>query len=202
VKKRGGSVSIPVYVYSSTLKMNGRFTVAHKFTLNKESLKRKFAVYVVVASGRQDTKLYVGKTGDNREGCNPVISRCGNHFSYNKVHSQVRNKIRDHENRQYTYIFDLFDAYHTNPAKRRRAIDRINEMERWLNREVQAVIRDWDNCELLNPYSGSARVPSIENARRSSFRTKQARRKILGIVADMRQEISAGSLIRRIGRRG
>ncbi len=53
------------------------------FSLHQESLKRKFAVYVVVAKLNDDIKLYVGKTGDNREGCNPLISRCGNHFSYN-----------------------------------------------------------------------------------------------------------------------
>lgn len=69
--------------------------MAYKFTLNQECLKRKFSVYVVIAFGKEDIKLYVGKTGDNREGCNPLISRCGNHFSYNKIHSQVRNKKED-----------------------------------------------------------------------------------------------------------
>ncbi|MDH5716951.1 MAG: hypothetical protein OEZ22_04875 [Spirochaetia bacterium] len=52
--------------------------MAHKFKINKESLKREYAVYVVIAHSDSDIKLYVGKTGDNREGCNPIISRCGN----------------------------------------------------------------------------------------------------------------------------
>ena len=82
--------------------------MAYKFKLHPESLKREFSVYVVIAKSKKDTKLYVGKTGDNRDGCNPIISRCGNHFSYNKIHSQVRNKIHDHEQREYTYIFDHF----------------------------------------------------------------------------------------------
>ena len=43
----------------------------HKFTLNPESLKRELAVYVVISKGVGDAKLYVGKTGHNREGCNP-----------------------------------------------------------------------------------------------------------------------------------
>jgi hypothetical protein len=60
-------------------------------------LKREYVVYVVIEKDKNNIKLYVGKTGDNREGCNPLISRCGNHFSYNKIHSQVRNKIVDHE---------------------------------------------------------------------------------------------------------
>ena len=163
--------------------------MAHKFTLNPESLKRRFAVYVVAAKGRRDTKLYVGKTGDNRDGCNPVISRCGNHFSYNKVHSQVRNKITDHEARQYTYIFDHFDKYHRDRQKRRKAIDRINEMERWLNEEVQEAIRNIKHCQLLNPFSGSAYVAPHERSKRSAFRRAEARKKILGIVAEMKREI-------------
>ncbi len=163
--------------------------MAHKFTLNPESLKRRFAVYVVVANGRVDTKLYVGKTGDNRDGCNPIISRCGNHFSYNKVHSQVRNKISDHEGREYTYIFDHFDEYHHSLPERRQAIDRINEMERWLNQEVQDAIRGVDHCELLNPFSGSTYVPSVERSRRSAFRTEEARKKIMGIIAEMKRQI-------------
>jgi hypothetical protein len=167
--------------------------MAQKFTLNPESLKRRFAVYVVVANGRVDTKLYVGKTGDNRDGCNPLISRCGNHFSYNKVHSQVRNKISDHEDRKYTYIFDHFDEYHHCLPERRLAIDRINEMERWLNQEIQDAIRGVDHCELLNPFSGSVYVPSAERSRRSAFRTEEAHKKIVGIVAEMKREIGPNS---------
>lgn len=90
-------------------------------------------MYVVVAKSNDHIDLYVGKVGDNREGCNPLISRCGNHFSYNEIHSQIRNKIIAHETRDYTYVFEHFDSYSENPEERRVSIDRINEMERWLN---------------------------------------------------------------------
>jgi len=163
--------------------------MAYKFTLNPESLKRRFSVYVVIAKGQRDIKLYVGKTGDNRDGCNPVISRCGNHFSYNRVHSQVRNKIPDHEHREYTYIFDHFDDYHEGGHKRRRAIDEINEMERWLNQDVQNAIRSMKLCELLNPWSGRGRLSSSEQSKWLAFRTEDARQKIQGIVEEMVQEI-------------
>src|SRR6266852_3732892 len=53
--------------------------MAYEFTLHRESVKRKFAVYVVIAKAAQDTKVYVGKTGDNNDGCNPMISRCGSY---------------------------------------------------------------------------------------------------------------------------
>lgn len=166
--------------------------MAHKFTLNSESLKRRFSVYVVVARNSEDTKVYVGKTGDNREGCNPVISRCGNHFSYNNIHSQVRNKIDDHESRRYTYIFDHFDEYSESHSKRRVAIDRINEMERWLNQEVQAAIRGMSQCELLNPFAGKGYVSRAEKAKRAAdFRTEENRKKIEKIVALMKREIAA-----------
>ncbi|QDV12821.1 hypothetical protein CA51_27070 [Rosistilla oblonga] len=163
--------------------------MAHKFTLNPESLKRQFAVYVVVAKGDDDTKLYVGKTGDNREGCNPVVSRCGNHFSYNKIHSQVRNKIPDHEHREYTYVFDHFDEYCEDIDLRREAIDRINEMERWLNEEIQRLIDGAGDIELLNPFSGKGYVRKSERIKRSAFRTQESQRTITGIVTIVRREI-------------
>jgi hypothetical protein len=163
--------------------------MAHKFTLNPESLKRQFAVCVVLAEGTSDTKLYVGKTGDNREGCNPVISRCGNHFSYNSIHSQVRNKIPDHENREYTYVFDHFDEYSDDVSQRREAIDKINEMERWLNEEIQRLVRGAVDMELLNPYSGDGHVRRSERTKRSAFRTEEAQRKISGIVTEVKRQI-------------
>ncbi len=163
--------------------------MAHKFALNPESLKRQFAVYVVIAKGRDDTKLYVGKTGDNREGCNPVISRCGNHFSYNKIHSQVRNKIPDHEYREYTYVFDHFDEYTDNDDQRREAIDKINEMERWLNEEIQESINGVADVELLNRHLGNGHVRKSDRNKRSAFRTQEAQRKIAGIVAEVKREL-------------
>lgn len=163
--------------------------MAYKFTLNPESLERRFSVYVVVAKGETDIKLYVGKTGDNREGCNPVISRCGNHFSYNKIHSQVRNKLTDHEDREYTYIFDHFDEYWEDEKKRRIAIDRINEMERWLNMEIQKLAAMREDCELLNSFSGKGYVSKDERAKRTDFRTEEAKSKIDQITAEVAKEI-------------
>lgn len=159
----------------------------HTFQLHRESLQRKFAVYVVVAKAAAHVDLYIGKVGDNREGCNPLISRCGNHFSYNKIHSQVRNKISDHEMRDYIYVFEHFDDYVDDLAIRRPAIDRINEMERWLNQEIQAAVADLDSIKLLNPYQSKSRVGSAEMAKRKSFRTEDAKEKIeatVGAVLD------------------
>jgi hypothetical protein len=164
--------------------------MAYKFKVNQESLKQSFAVYVVLAKGQKDTKIYVGKTGDNRDGCNPVISRCGNHFSYNDGHSQVRKNIPNHEDREYTYIFDHFDEYHKDLKKRRQAIDRINEMERWLNVEVQNVIGSTKSYELLNRFKGSAYVTLPERQKRLTFRTNEAKQKISGIIAEMKKELS------------
>lgn len=161
----------------------------HVFTLHRESLKRKFAAYVVVAKSAHDIYLYVGKTGDNREGCNPLISRCGNHFSYNDIHSQVRNKIPDHESRDYTYIFDHFDDYHADEGERRVRIDRINEMERWLNQEVKALIATRPKVTLVNEYAGKAYVPAAEKARRAAFRTIAATAKIDALVAAVEREL-------------
>jgi hypothetical protein len=158
----------------------------YEFTLHSESIKRRFAIYVVVAKSAHNTKLYVGKTGDNNDGCNPVISRCGNHFSYNDIHSQVRNKLEDHEEREYTYVFDHFDEYHSCKSDRRICIDRINEMERWLNQEIQAAFSSTKDIALLNPYSGVGHVPSAEKDRRRKFRTDECGTKIKSIVSAVR----------------
>ena len=163
--------------------------MAYKFILSPESIKRKFSVYVVIAKGEKDVKLYVGKTGDNREGCNPLISRCGNHFSYNKIHSQVRNKLADHESRAYTYIFDHFDEFFDDEDKRRESINLINEMERWLNEKIQERLHGLDKIELLNPYSGSGWTKEEERRKRRNYRTTEANAKLNGIVDDVMKEL-------------
>ena len=109
------------------------------FRIPGEATRREYAVYVMVAQHREtgDLYLYVGKTGDNKEGCNPVISRAGNHFSFNKVHSQMRNKFPSHpEHRRIvadvTGVPDVgrFDLWHdraafhflTDPGDRRKYV--------------------------------------------------------------------------------
>lgn len=163
--------------------------MAYKFIVNPESIKRQFAIYLVLAKSSANTKIYVGKTGDNREGCNPVISRCGNHFSYNTKHSQIRNKILDHENRKYTYIFEHFDDYNGKPDHRRNAINRINEMERLLNEKVQEAILGRMDCELLNPFHGNGCISKIEQRQRDGFRTLEAYQKVRAIVNELIQEL-------------
>lgn len=75
--------------------------VVHQLIVPGEATRREYAVYLLVGRRRdkRDTiTLYVGKTGDNREGCNPVVSRVGNHMSFNRIHAQTRNRIPDPEN--------------------------------------------------------------------------------------------------------
>lgn len=150
---------------------------------------RKFAVYVVVAKSDNDTHLYVGKTGDNREGCNPMISRCGNHFSYNEIHSQVRNKIPNHEERDYTYVFEHFDDYPEDATARRVCIDNINEMERWLNEAIQKAIEYKDAVQLLNPFTGRGSLKKMEQEKRKAFRTESNSNKISSLVAAVVEQI-------------
>ena len=157
----------------------------YSFKIDSQTLKRRFSVYVVVAKSQHNTKLYVGKTGDNNDGCNPIISRCGNHFSYNKNHSQVRNKIEDHEEREYTYVFDHFDEYHSDESERRNSIDRINEMERWLNHELKSAIDSMKNTQLLNPLNGNYYLKADEIKKRETFRTVECKNKILDIVKNV-----------------
>ena len=74
-------------------------------------------------------------------------------------------------------------------ALRREAINRINEMERWLREEVHKAIVDATDCQLLNPLSRYRNVQEDERLRRSAFRTDEASRKILDIVHAMMKNL-------------
>ena len=127
------------------------------FKFSGHSTKREWAVYLFVASpidGNGKKKLYVGKVGDNRDGCSPVISRVGNHFSYNKIHSQIRNKIGKTERYDYEYFYCHFGEYETDKLLRIKSREKTNELERELNRMVQKNM-DKNRFELLNPYKGN-----------------------------------------------
>jgi hypothetical protein len=127
------------------------------FKISGHSTKREWAVYLFIASpinGNGRKKIYVGKVGDNRDGCNPVISRVGNHFSHNKIHSQIRNKIGVTENYDYEYFYCHFGEYDSEKKTRVLSREKINELERELNRIVQKQI-DENEFELLNLYKGN-----------------------------------------------
>ena len=163
--------------------------MAYKFEVLKESIKRAFSVYIVIATNKKITKLYVGKTGDNRIGCNPVISRAGNHFSYNRTHNQIRNKLRNPEQWEYLYVFDHFYSYSENREERKQSLEKINEIERWLNQEVQEAIKNVVGCELLNPYSGRS-MPKHKQKDREKLRKKlrsqsSVKQKINGILQEL-----------------
>ena len=141
--------------------------------LSGHSTRREWAVYIVVARrlGACEFFLYAGKTGDNRDGCNPVISRAGNHFSYNQIHSQVRNKVPDTHLFDYEYFYVTFDAYVSEGRKSK--VDVVNEMERAVNRELQRRLQpSFSDC-LLNGYKGSGYVPRAESEARRTLMTPE-----------------------------
>lgn len=127
------------------------------FKISGHSTKREWAVYLLIATPINENalkKIYVGKVGDNRDGCNPVISRVGNHFSHNKIHSQIRNRIGKTEDYNYEYFYCHFGEYELNQKSRIKSRQKTNELERELNRIVQKKI-DTNYYELLNPYKGN-----------------------------------------------
>jgi hypothetical protein len=95
---------------------------------------------------------------------------------------KVRNKIPTHEEWKYTYVFDHFDEYCNDIAERRTRIDRINEMERWLNTSIQQAIANCDNVKVLNPFGSVICHEVSEAKKRAAFRTAEARQKLDAIV--------------------
>ncbi len=141
-------------------------SVCH-FHVPGEAAKREYAVYLIIARHRHNktSHVYVGKTGDNREGCNPVISRAGNHLSFNILHSQSRNHLGDPENYDFDFVFTSFGDY-VPPSQSRQGIDLINEMERRLNVLAQEAFG-----KIINPLKLAGHVPRAEKQRREQMLT-------------------------------
>jgi hypothetical protein len=143
-------------------------SVGH-FHIPGEATKRDYAVYIMVATHRVtgQRKYYVGKTGDNRDGCNPVISRAGNHFSFNTVHSQMRNHLLpDHpQDYDFDYFYATFGPY-LIPKESREGIDIVNEMERQLNIMAQEAFG-----AILNPYQAKTKLTRTKHAQRGTIAT-------------------------------
>ncbi len=147
------------------------------FKIYGHTTKQEWAVYVIVARPNNNSKptiFYVGKVGDNRDGCNPIISRIGNHFSHNKIHSQLRNKLDDTTAYNYEIFYSTFGQYIT----KRQQLDknRINELERELNRQIQLNLLDRQDVKLLNPYKGKS-VNKIKRQERNKLLTEDEKKK-------------------------
>jgi len=173
----------------------------YRFTVPGHSTRREFAVYVVVARrpNAPDCFVYVGKTGDNRDGCNPVISRAGNHFSYNKIHSQVRNKIFEQDHGEphlydYEYFYVTFSAYASTDENRRSNVDLINEMERATNLELTHRLAMSSTIRHLNEYKAAGYVQSEEREARRGLRTPERLELVTSLVDAVMEYIASFDL--------
>jgi hypothetical protein len=145
-----------------------------------EATRREYTAYLVVVQQRGTGRVvavYVGKTGDNREGCNPVISRFGNHVSFNKLHSQLRNRFPTIEEFDFHLFYALFGDY-IAPESSREGIDIINEMERQLNTRAQAAFGDL----VIKPFKGSGWVSAAERERRAGFRSAERMERLDALI--------------------
>ncbi len=157
----------------------------HHFHVPAEAARREYAVYIIVAAHRISKKirLYVGKTGDNREGCNPIISRAGNHLSFNPIHSQSRNRLGDPENYDFDFFFTCFGGY-VEPSKSRAGIDLVNEMERQLNVLAQETLG-----EIENPYKGTAHVSVKQREYRRKLALPQRIKQLQDLVDTVKRHL-------------
>jgi len=155
------------------------------FHVPAEATRREYAVYVMVARHRKTkaVKLYVGKTGDNREGCNPVISRAGNHLSFNPIHAQSRNHLGAPENYDFEFFFTSFGPY-VPPNRSRNGIELVNEMERRLNVLAQETFG-----KIMNPLKLSRYLMRAEEDRRSRLATPDRMARLKALVKTVRRYI-------------
>jgi len=144
----------------------------HEVLIPGDATRREYAVYLRLATEHESGRvvgIYVGKTGDNREGCNPIISRVGNHMSFNPLHAQTRNRIKNTEAFDYRMLYVFFGSY-VEPGTSRAGIDLVNEMERRLNRRAQEEFGTLGAGGLVeNPWKGTRRPPMVERERRAAL---------------------------------
>lgn len=132
---------------------------------------QKWAIYVLIALPKKEIKsptlIYGGKVGDNNDGCNPVISRLGNHLSENKIHSQLKNKSTDFESIDNfsirMYYLHLEDYSKENHKDR---LNMINESERELIRQLRNKFKD-EQYIILNRFTGK----SFTNKKKELYKT-------------------------------
>ena len=150
----------------------------YEFDIPFHTTRREWAVYVIKAQHRatENIMFYVGKVGDNRAGCNPIISRIGNHFSHNMIHSQMRNKILEvtgsaTTDYNYTILYSTFGEYIAENQLMDR--DKVNELERQLNRYIQENLKNSLNFTILNPYKGIGVSKKTKNERSQLLTEKE-----------------------------
>jgi len=161
------------------------------FHIPGRATRREYSVYVMLARHRQSGKvnLYVGKTGDNKDGCNPVISRAGNHFSFNKIHSQMRNKLPfPTEDCDFEFFYATFGPY-VDPKVCRDGIDLINEMERQLSRLAHEAF----GPVVIDPYEGKTKLRRWQRDKRDALATQERLSKLRELIEAVRAHIGSQS---------
>ena len=117
-------------------------STTHYLSFDGVAAKKAYAVYVTVAKHNKCGGFiaYAGKVGDNRSGCNPVISRIGNHLSHNSIHSQIRNKLK-HDPEHFSFMV-FFTHFVAHPVLKLAGdgVAHVNEMERILKRKLAVAI--------------------------------------------------------------
>ena len=162
-----------------------------EFFVPAEVTLRNWGVYIILAEDIENKTeyIYVGKVGDNRIGCNPVISRIGNHFSYNKIHSQFRNKAFENNfslnNCNFRVFFKLFEEYNETEAIRIKHKNKTNERERNLNLKIQELKMEFNlGIHLLNIHK-----------HKPSSKTRKERELLLSVEEKKELETFAKSVI-------
>jgi hypothetical protein len=146
-------------------------TQVFEFSIPSFVTQRQWCVYLIVATNitSKTKEIYVGKVGDNREGCNPIISRIGNHFSHNTIHSQFRNQLEVTTDFDYKIYFATFGQYiQSNKAEK----DKINQLERQLSILVETAVKNVTNINFKKPYKGTGYLSKTVREYRNGLLTE------------------------------
>lgn len=153
-----------------------------EFTVPGFASQRQWCVYIVVATSSKTNikSAYVGKVGDNRDGCSPIITRIGNHLSHNKIVSTLRNKLVATTDFDYKIHFATFGEY---VESNKQDKDKINQLERHLNILVKERALNDKSIKLENEYKGTGYLSITEKEYRKTLVSEKDMHLLAELVA-------------------
>lgn len=127
-----------------------------------EVARRDYAVFLLLATHRESKErlCFVGHTGDPHEGCQPILSSAGSHFSHDLDHARMRDRLGNPEEYDFDYFYATFGGW-TDLSDPRSNVDTIQEMERQLSVLAQEAFGEVTRATFEKPRAKKGRTERL-----------------------------------------
>ncbi len=153
----------------------------YSFSISDFALQREWIVARPTNPDNNEKKLYIGKLGDDSNGCNPLITEIGNLLSHFDDDTESSNKLYAATEYNYYIFFAKFGQY---KGEDKSQLEKINQLEKKLTKLIQSKLKGKVDYKLLNSNIGKQHIQVGEKAKRRKKITKEEI-KILGQLANV-----------------